>query len=100
FRREASWLRLALVFAFGLLHGVGFAGVLSELGWPQGRKLVALLSFNLGVELGQLTVIGAALLVLAAAVRLGMPRRPLERGLSRAIAAVGLFWMAQRLRAA
>jgi len=100
FRREASWLRLALVFAFGLLHGLGFAGVLSELGWPQGRKLVALLSFNLGVELGQLTVIGAALLVLAAAVRLGIPRRPLERGLSLAVAAVGLFWMAQRLMAA
>src|SRR6185295_15811080 len=46
FRQRASWLRLALVFDFGLLHGLGFAGVLSELGWPSGRKLVALLSFN------------------------------------------------------
>ena len=97
FRREASWLRLALVFCFGLLHGLGFAGVLSELGWPQGRKLLALLSFNVGVELGQLTVIAAALLLLAASNRLGMPRRPVERGLSLATAGVGLVWMVQRL---
>jgi hypothetical protein len=97
FRREASWLRLALVFAFGLLHGLGFAGVLSEMGWPQGRKLVALLSFNAGVELGQLTVIILALPLLSASSRLGVPRRPLERGLSLAIAAIGLAWTVQRL---
>jgi hypothetical protein len=99
FRREASWLRLALVFAFGLLHGLGFAGVLSELGWPQGRKLVALFSFNLGVELGQLAVIAAALLLLAASGRLGLARRPVERGLSFAIAVVGFVWLVQRLMA-
>ena len=42
--------RLALVFVFGLLHGMGFAGVLSDLGLPRGEFLTALLSFNLGVE--------------------------------------------------
>jgi hypothetical protein len=97
FRREASWLRLALVFAFGLLHGLGFAGVLAELGWPEGRRLLALISFNLGVELGQLAVIGLALLCLTAVSRLGVPRRALERGLSLAVAAVGVVWTAQRL---
>jgi hypothetical protein len=99
FRREASWTRLVLVFAFGLLHGLGFAGVLAELGWPQGRKLLALVSFNVGVELGQLAVIVLALLVLAAATRAGVPRRPLERGLSVAVAAIGLVWVVQRLTA-
>ncbi len=57
--------RLALVFSFGLLHGMGFAGVLKELGLPRNEFLPALLSFNLGVEGGQLTVIAAAALLVA-----------------------------------
>ena len=55
--------RVALVFAFGLLHGMGFAGVLSRLGLPRSEFLTALLCFNVGVELGQLAVIGAAFLL-------------------------------------
>ena len=57
-----SW-RVALVFAFGLLHGMGFAGVLQELGLPRSEFMTALLTFNLGVEAGQLAVIGAAFLL-------------------------------------
>jgi hydrogenase/urease accessory protein HupE len=57
-----SW-RIALVFAFGLLHGMGFAGALQELGLPKSEFLTALLTFNLGVEAGQLAVIGAAFLL-------------------------------------
>ena len=57
-----SW-RVALVFAFGLLHGMGFAGVLQELGLPRSEFMTALLTFNLGVEAGQLAVIGAACLL-------------------------------------
>jgi hydrogenase/urease accessory protein HupE len=56
-----SW-RVALVFGFGLLHGMGFAGALKELGLPRSEFLTALLTFNLGVEAGQLAVIGAAFL--------------------------------------
>ncbi len=52
--------RAGLVFAFGLLHGLGFAGVLGELGLPREAFFTALVSFNVGVELGQLTVIGLA----------------------------------------
>ena len=54
-----SW-RVALVFAFGLLHGMGFAGALKELGLPRSEFVTALLTFNVGVEAGQLAVIGAA----------------------------------------
>lgn len=54
-----AW-RVALVFAFGLLHGMGFAGALKELGLPRSEFVTALLTFNLGVEAGQLTVIAAA----------------------------------------
>jgi len=49
--------RIGLVFLFGLVHGLGFASALSRLGLPEDRKLTCLLLFNLGVELGQLTII-------------------------------------------
>ena len=90
--------RVALVFAFGLLHGMGFAGVLTELGLPRSEFLPALLSFNVGVEAGQLTVIGIAL------VLFGLPFRekPWYRSwivvpASVAIAAVGFYWAVQRI---
>ena len=51
--------RVALVFAFGLLHGLGFAGALREVGLPRSEFVTALVGFNAGVELGQLAVIGA-----------------------------------------
>ena len=90
--------RIALVFAFGLLHGMGFAGVLSQLGLPRSEFLPALISFNVGVEAGQLTVIGIALLVF------GLPFREKPWYRSRivvpasvAIAAVGFYWAVQRI---
>src|SRR4030095_9593439 len=55
--------RVARVFAFGLLHGMGFAGALKELGLPRSEFVTALVTFNLGVEAGQLAVIGAAFLL-------------------------------------
>ena len=90
--------RIALVFAFGLLHGMGFAGVLTELGLPRSEFVPALLSFNLGVEAGQLTVIGIALALF------GLPFRRKTWYRSRivvpasiAIAAVGFYWSVQRV---
>ena len=56
--------RLYLVFGFGLLHGMGFASVLADFGMPSNRFLTALISFNIGVELGQLAVILAAFLLI------------------------------------
>src|SRR5262249_42320401 len=92
--------RVALVFGFGLLHGMGFAGVLSQLGLPRSGFLTALLCFNGGVELGQLSVI------LTAFVLIGLPfrRKPWYRArvvipVSVAIAAVGLYWAIQRIAA-
>ena len=58
-------LRLAwLTFAFGLLHGMGFAGVLGELGLPADQQLLSILAFNLGVEIGQLAILAILLPVL------------------------------------
>jgi hypothetical protein len=52
-----------VAFAFGLLHGLGFAGALSDIGLPQGEIPFALLFFNIGVELGQLIFVAAVLLL-------------------------------------
>ncbi|HEX3529235.1 MAG TPA: HupE/UreJ family protein [Thermoanaerobaculia bacterium] len=95
--RELKARRIVLVFLFGLLHGMGFAGVLSQLGLPRSEFLPALVSFNLGVEAGQLTVIAAAFLL----VGLPFRHRSWYRGrvvvpISCLIAAVGLFWSVQR----
>ncbi len=90
--------RVAVVFAFGLLHGMGFAGVLAELGLPRSEFLPALLSFNVGVELGQLSVIAIAFLLIGLPFR-NKPwyRRRIVIPGSIAIAAVGLFWFVQRV---
>lgn len=55
--RKVNPVRLAVVFVFGLVHGLGFAGVLGELGLPEQAFFSSLISFNVGVELGQLSVI-------------------------------------------
>jgi hypothetical protein len=60
---QLKWWRTAIVFGFGLIHGCGFAGVLSELGMPSDHFITALFTFNVGVELGQLTVIVIAYLL-------------------------------------
>jgi HupE / UreJ protein len=86
--------RLALVFAFGLLHGMGFAGVLSELGLPRSEFLTALVTFNLGVEAGQLAVLALALVVVGWWRRgeAGRYRRWVVQPASVAIALVGAYW--------
>jgi hypothetical protein len=90
--------RLLLVFCFGLLHGMGFAGVLTELGLPAAGFVVALLSFNVGVELGQIALLAVATIIVA-----GWRRREVSsfsliaRPASMLIAAGGLYWTVQRL---
>ncbi len=88
--------RIALVFCFGLLHGLGFAGVLSELGMPDGQFLAALLSFNLGVELGQVSVVLMAFAALGRFRNLEGYRRYVIFPCSAAIAATGLWWAVTR----
>ena len=92
-----AW-RVGVVFCFGLLHGMGFAGVLRELGLPRSEFLTALLSFNVGVEAGQLAVIGLAYL----GVGLWFGRKSWYRAYvtvpaSFLIATVGLYWTVQRV---
>ena len=89
--------RLALVFSFGLLHGMGFAGVLRDLGLPRPAFLTALLTFNAGVEAGQLAVIGIAFAVCAFWQRDRLAyRRFVVQPASALIAILGLVWTVQR----
>ena len=93
---RSDLLRVAVVFAFGLIHGVGFAGALGidePFSWG---LLGALLVFNVGIELAQLLIIAVAFPLLLW-VRRRLPRVPLW--IEIAVAAVGLFWFVERLLA-
>ncbi len=93
--RRAPWL---VAFAFGFLHGFGFAGALAEIGLPQGEIAAALVAFNLGVEAGQLLVI-AAVLALVALIQRTLPaiETPAIRATTYAVGIIGSFWMFERV---
>ena len=88
--------RWMVAFGFGLIHGFGFASVLADLGLPQSALALALLGFNLGVELGQLAIVAAFLPLAYALRRTWFYRRIVLVGGSLAIAAVALAWFVER----
>jgi hypothetical protein len=98
FARVRAW-RAIVVFAFGLLHGLGFAAALRELGLPQHNFLGALISFNVGVEFGQLTVVALALLATGWFRQRAWYRRAIVVPGSLLIAAIALVWTVQRIAA-
>jgi hypothetical protein len=94
---RAPWV---VAFTFGLLHGLGFASALNQVGLPQQAIPLALLFFNVGVELGQLAFIAVVLAVMAAGRQL--PIREPNWGWRVApysIGAVAMFWVIQRISA-
>ena len=98
FQRTLSSRRLWLVAAFGLLHGLGFAGVLSAISLPPAQWLPALVGFNVGVELGQIAVLAlAAVTMFAWSKSLADADQWLRRPASAAIALMGVFWVVTRL---
>jgi hypothetical protein len=104
-RMQRGELSLAIVrpwvvaFAFGLLHGFGFAGALVELGLPQGDIPLALLSFNIGVELGQLAFVTLLLAAVYTVRRVVTIPRQATVASAYAIGIVAAFWCAERLDA-
>jgi hypothetical protein len=88
--------RWVVAFALGLLHGFGFASVLSDLGLPRGRLLSSLLGFNLGVELGQLAVVAGCLPIGYLARRTAAYRRITVPGLSLSLAVIAMIWFVER----
>ncbi len=90
---DARW---RVAFAFGLLHGFGFAAVLSDMGLPRDARVVSLFGFNLGVELGQLAVVAAIMPVAYLLRRTRFYQRGVMPWGSTAIACLALVWFVQR----
>lgn len=88
--------RARIAFAFGLLHGFGFASVLADMGLPHGARLVSLLAFNLGIEAGQLAVVLAVMPVVYGLRSSTFYRRTFMPWGSAVIACIALVWLIQR----
>jgi hypothetical protein len=97
FFRKMRPSRFLIVFGFGLIHGLGFAGVLKDLGLPDGQFLKVLISFNVGVELGQLAVIAMAVALTAWMWKKPWYFKRVVVPVSVLIAGLGLFWFVQRI---
>ena len=92
---RAPWL---VAFVFGLLHGFGFAGALSEVGLPQTEIPLALLMFNVGVEIGQLLFIAVVMVVLK--ISISILKRPvtwIKPVVTYGIGSVSAFWLIERI---
>jgi hypothetical protein len=91
--RERRWV---MAFVFGLIHGFGFASVLTDLGLPQGALVLALVGFNVGVEGGQLAIVSAFLPIAFALRYTWLYQRFILIGGSAIIAILATIWFAER----
>ena len=92
-----SHTRMPVIFAFGLLHGLGFASVLSDVGLTESQYALSLISFNVGVELGQLSVIAIAFLCLAPVMKKSWYQSRLVKTLNITIAITATYWLIERV---
>jgi hypothetical protein len=90
---QSPW---AIAFGFGLLHGFGFAGALADIGLPEQARAMALLLFNVGVEIGQLMVVGVLLALLYWLRRVPMPAAAVQAPIV-VMGAVSAYWFLERV---
>ncbi len=96
FKEPNKW-RFLVVFTFGLLHGLGFASVLSEYGLPKDNFISLLLAFNIGVELGQVFILILAFSLVRLIFRKNWQNNKIRFTASIVIGLVGLFWFIERV---
>jgi HupE / UreJ protein len=96
FWRQSVKGRWQLAFGFGLIHGFGFAGILQEMNIPRAHLALSLASFNLGVELGQVTIVAIAFLLLRQLRKVSW-EPSLRRWISAGIVSIGLLWFVERI---
>ena len=97
FHATLNWWRLLMVFIFGLVHGMGFATALKEIGLPENEFLTALVGFNCGVEVAQIVIILLCYFLLAKWVsKKNWYREKLAHPLSLLISCIALFWAIER----
>ena len=90
--------RIGVVFLFGLIHGMGFASALNEIGLPSGKFYTSVIAFNCGVELGQIAVMTAIFALLIVPLRKKLwYRNGVVYPISGVIALVALYWTIQRV---
>jgi hydrogenase/urease accessory protein HupE len=97
YQQKLTKWRLPIIFAFGLLHGLGFASVLVELGLPESEYVSSLISFNIGVEFGQITVIALALLATRWFSNKPWYRKYLVIPTSAIISVIAIYWFIERV---
>ena len=96
--KNVSPFRLLFIFVFGLIHGMGFASALQEIGIPKTQFFTCLFSFNLGVELGQIVVILMAYLLLSKWFRhKSWYKERLVYPISSLIGCIALYWTIERI---
>jgi hypothetical protein len=95
---ELKTWRILIVFLFGLIHGLGFASALNEIGLPRNKFPISIFSFNLGVEIGQITIIGLVFLfiILPAGKKLWY-KKTIAYPLSAIIGLIAVYWTVQRI---
>ena len=96
FKQTTKW-RPLVIFGFGLLHGLGFAALLTQYGLPKDNFISLLLAFNVGVELGQLAVLIMAFILVRAIFRKSQNKNQLKIPASIIIGLVGLYWFVDSL---
>jgi len=108
-RDTLTWRYPAVVSAtFGLLHGFGFASALSEIGLPKGELVAALLTFNIGVEIGQIVFVGCLILLATLAgqclkyfrIASDKPPRFMEKPVALGVGCIAMFWTLERISGA
>jgi hydrogenase/urease accessory protein HupE len=97
YQQKLTKWRLPIIFVFGLLHGLGFASVLVELGLPESEYVSSLISFNIGVEFGQITVIALALLATHWFTKKSWYRQYIVIPTSTLISVIALYWFVERI---
>ena len=97
-RSQSEWLRFCLTFAFGLVHGFGFAGILMEMSLPNDRLVPALIGFNLGVEIGQIGVVLLLWPIFVVGARFGsvQSKRLAGEASAAALCGLGIYWLVER----
>jgi hypothetical protein len=96
YKKTSKW-RYLVVFSFGLLHGLGFAALLTQYGLPKDNFISLLLAFNIGVEFGQLAVLVIAFLFIKFILRKNWFSPQIKIPASIIIGLVGLFWFIERI---
>ena len=97
FHSRSNTIRYAVIFVFGLIHGLGFAFVLEDIGLPTGQLILSLLSFNIGVEIAQIGLVVLAYLLMFYPSKHLWYRKAIQIPCSLVIGLIGIYWFFERV---